>query len=76
MLSPLFTNNRPIAIVKRKNRPHCVIKYDYNQPGLYFGIVPLITCDKVVISFYLSTLKKISVEIDFFFISPRFAIML
>jgi len=33
--------NREIAVVKWKNRQYCVIKYDYKQPGLYFGIVLL-----------------------------------
>jgi hypothetical protein len=44
--------NREIAVVKWKNRQYCVIKYDYKQPGLYFGIVLLCTCDKQKVGDY------------------------
>ncbi len=61
LASNFNVTQRPIAIVKWKTRPYCVIKYDYNQPGLYFGIVPLVTCDKVdfTIRFIINALLQV-----------------
>ena len=46
-------SNRKIAVVKWKNRNYCAIKYDYKQPGLYFGIVLLCTRDKQKVGDYV-----------------------
>ena len=41
-----FIYVRPKALVKWSNRPYAILQYDLSQPGLYFGIVLLSTCEE------------------------------